>query len=68
MKPLPTLPPMVRQWLRRLAYVALAFAVVWGLSWALLPMVLKGQIQTRGSAALGRAVTVGAVDFKPWSL
>lgn len=68
MKPLPTMPPMVLQWLRRLAYVALAFAVVWGLSWALLPMVLKGQIQTRGSAALGRAVTVGSVDFKPWSL
>ena len=68
MKPLPTMPPIVLQWLRRLAYVALAIAVVWGLSWALLPMVLKGQIQTRGSAALGRAVTVGAVDFKPWSL
>jgi uncharacterized protein involved in outer membrane biogenesis len=59
---------MASPWLRRLAYSALGVAAIWGLGWSVLPMVLKSQIQTRGSAALGRTVTVGAVDFKPWSL
>jgi hypothetical protein len=65
MKPVFTNPS---PWLRRAAYSALGLAAVWGIGWAMLPMVLKSQIETRGSAALGRAVTVGAVDFKPWSL
>ncbi len=59
---------MSSPWLRRAAFSALGVAAIWGLGWAVLPMVLKSQIQARGSAALGRAVTVGAVDFKPWSL
>ena len=31
-------------------------------------MVAKSQIEKIASAKLGRAVTVGGVDFKPWSL
>ena len=60
--------PLALRWLRRLAYAALAIGCIWGLSGALLPTLLKNQIQSRGTAALGRAVTVGAVAFKPWSL
>jgi hypothetical protein len=33
-----------------------------------LPPLLKNQLLSRGSEALGRAVTVGSVAFKPWTL
>ena len=32
------------------------------------PPLLKSQAQSRLSALLGRPVTIGAVDLKPWSL
>lgn len=38
------------------------------LSWAVAPSLLRGQIEQHASAALGRAVTVGRVEFRPWSL
>lgn len=41
---------------------------LWALAWLAMPSLLKHQIETRGSAALGRTLRVGAVDFKPWSL
>lgn len=41
----------------------LCLAAAWGVPWA-----LKAQLERRGSEALGRAVTVGRVDFRPWSL
>lgn len=41
---------------------------LWALAWLAVPALLKHQIETRGSAALGRSLTVGAVDLKPWSL
>lgn len=42
--------------------------LVWGLAYALGPMVLKSQFEKIGSEKLGRQVTIGQVDFKPWSL
>ncbi|MFM2050133.1 MAG: hypothetical protein RL682_624 [Pseudomonadota bacterium] len=57
-----------RVWIRR-AFGALAvLVVVWGAAWAAVPALLKWQIEARGSAALGRQLTLGAIDFKPWSL
>ena len=38
------------------------------MAYALVPLVAKSQIEKIASANLGRAVTVGGVDFKPWSL
>lgn len=35
---------------------------------ALVPVALKSQLEKAVSEKLGRQVTVGAVDFRPWSL
>ncbi len=55
-------------WLRRLFWACLTLLVLCALAWAALPSVIQSQLQERGSAALGRKVTVGAVEVKPWSL
>lgn len=55
-------------WPRRLAAALLGLLVLWALTYALVPWVLKSQIQKIASEKLGRQVTLGAVDFKPWSL
>ncbi len=44
------------------------WGLVWLLAWALVPWAVKTQLERRASAALGRAVTVGQVQFRPWSL
>ena len=41
---------------------------LWALGWLAVPPLLKHQAQKIASEKLGRTVTVGAVDFKPWSL
>lgn len=56
------------RWTRRAAWAAGATLALWGLGWLALPPLLKSQVETRASAALGRQVSIGAVDFKPWSL
>ena len=38
------------------------------ITWLAVPPLLKGPLQRAASEQLGRAVTVGAIDFKPWSL
>ena len=40
----------------------------WALAWVLVPGIAKSQIEKVVSEKLGRRVTVGSVDFKPWSL
>lgn len=62
------LPPRILPRLRRLAYALGALVLLWGLAWALVPSIAKSQAQTRLSALLGRAVTIGAIEFAPWSL
>ena len=62
--------------LRRLAWplmwvtvaTAVAVAVLIGAAWLALPGVLKSQGEQRLSALLGRTVSIGQVEFKPWSL
>ncbi|HSW21386.1 MAG TPA: DUF748 domain-containing protein, partial [Burkholderiaceae bacterium] len=49
--------------------VALAILLVtWGLLWLAVPPLLKAQAQQRLSTLLGRTVTIGVVQFEPWSL
>lgn len=55
-------------WRRQIAWSAGTVVVVWLAAWLGVPPLLKSQIETRGTEALGRKLTVGAVDFKPWSL
>ena len=56
------------KWVKRSAWVLLGVLGLWLVSWLGLPPLLKNQLQSRGSEALGRAVTVGSVAFKPWTL
>ena len=60
------------KWARRGLWTAgtlgVLWALAWGLSWALVPMILKSQLEKIAGEALGRKVTVGQVDFKPWTL
>lgn len=56
------------RWWRRLAWALTGLLALWLLAWAGLPPLLKWQLQTQGSAVLGRAVTVESVEIRPWSL
>jgi uncharacterized protein involved in outer membrane biogenesis len=56
------------RWARRARWLLGGLLLVWTLAWLLVPPWLKGMIQDKASAALGRQVTVGSVDFRPWSL
>lgn len=56
------------RWQRRAAWAVAALLFIWALAYAAVPVLLKAQIERAGSEKLGRQVTVGAVDFKPWSL
>jgi len=56
------------RWLRIAARVLAALAALWLLLWLAVPPLLKGPLERAASEQLGRAVTVGAIDFKPWTL
>jgi len=56
------------RWLRRAVWLAGGVALLWGVGWLLVPPVLRHQAERIASEQLGRKVTIGAVDFKPWSL
>jgi uncharacterized protein involved in outer membrane biogenesis len=56
------------RWARRLAWVVAGILLIWALGWALVPPLLKSQAQKALSEALGRSVSIGRVDFKPWTL
>jgi uncharacterized protein involved in outer membrane biogenesis len=60
--------PVSPRWLRRVVWALVAVLALWGVSWLVVPPLLKSQAQTRLSVLLGRQVTLGQVDFKPWSL
>lgn len=57
-----------RVWARRAAWTVAALLLAWAVAWAAVPGLLKRQMEIHGSEALGRKLTVGAIDFKPWSL
>lgn len=56
------------RWARRAAIALAALLALWLLTWLAVPPLLKGPLQRAASAQLGRAVTVGAIDFQPWSM
>ena len=57
-----------RIWLLRAAWLVAALLVLWALAWLAVPPLLKSQAQKMASEKLGRLVTIGAINFKPWSL
>ena len=56
------------KWMRRLAAAVAAVLALWVVTWALVPPLVKWQAPKQLSAALGRDVTLGGVDFHPWAL
>lgn len=56
------------RWHRRAAWALGGLLLLWVLAWAVVPAVLKSQLEKGVSEKLGRQVTVGAINFKPWSL
>ena len=56
------------RWLRCVLWFVLSVIVVWCAGWLAVPPLVRNQIEKQASEALGRAVTVGRVDFKPWTL
>ncbi|HEY6355573.1 MAG TPA: DUF748 domain-containing protein, partial [Burkholderiaceae bacterium] len=57
-----------RTGLRALAVLLAIVLATWGVLWLAVPPLLKSQAQHRLSTLLGRTVTIGAVQFAPWSL
>ena len=59
---------MQSNWVRRGAIAVLALLGLWLVAWLAVPPIAKSQIQRIASEKLGRQVTVGSIDFKPWTL
>ncbi len=55
-------------WLRRLGWTAAALLLLMVFAWLALPALLLWQVPPRLSAALGRPVTIGKIEFTPWTL
>ena len=56
------------RWHRRAAWAVGIWLLVWALAYAVVPLVVKVQLERLGSEMLERRVSVGDVNFKPWSL
>ncbi len=55
-------------WVKRVAWGLSAWLALWGVAWLAVPPLVKWQAQSQLTQRLGRTVTLGAVDFKPWTL
>jgi hypothetical protein len=56
------------KWVRRAAGALVCLLAFWALAWLAVPPIAKKEIQKIASETLGRQVTIGKVDFKPWTL
>lgn len=56
------------KWVRRGVVALLVLLAFWVVAWLAVPPIAKSQIQKIASEKLGRQVTVGKIDFKPWTL
>jgi uncharacterized protein involved in outer membrane biogenesis len=65
---MPSLPAGPSKLLRRVAIALGALLAIWLIGWLAVPPLLKSQAQLRLSSLLGREVSIGEVDFRPWSL
>ena len=60
--------PPIGRWLRRLAWAVAALALLAALAWWAVPALLLSQLPPRLGEALGRPVTLQAVELVPWRL
>lgn len=56
------------KWVRRGIVALLSLLAFWVIAWLAVPPIAKSQLQKIASEKLGRQVTVGKIDFKPWTL
>ncbi|WP_332258586.1 DUF748 domain-containing protein [Polaromonas glacialis] len=56
------------RWHRRVAWAVGIWLLVWALAYVAVPLLVKSQLERLGFEKLGRRVSVGSVDFRPWSL
>ena len=56
------------KWIRRAAWAGVTLLASWIVTWLVVPPLVMWQAPQRLSALLGRPVTLGSVDFHPWSL
>ena len=56
------------RWFKPATRALAALLGVWALLWLSVPALVKGPLERMASEQLGRTVTVGSLDFKPWSL
>jgi hypothetical protein len=56
------------KWVRRGVVALLVLLAFWVIAWLAVPPIAKSQLQKIASEKLGRQVTVGKIDFKPWTL
>ncbi|RQO81080.1 DUF748 domain-containing protein [Acidovorax sp. FJL06] len=56
------------RWFRPAVRALAGLIGLWLLTWLAVPPLLKGPLERIASEQLGRPVTVGGIDFQPWSL
>jgi hypothetical protein len=56
------------KWARRAAWAAGGVLALWAVAWVAVPPLVRSQAEKIASEQLGRKVTIGKVDFSPWSL
>lgn len=59
---------LANRWARRTAYAVATLLGLWLLLWLAVPPLAKWQGEKIASEQLGRKVSIGAIDFKPWTL
>ncbi|WP_423455898.1 DUF748 domain-containing protein [Ottowia sp. VDI28] len=59
---------LANRWIRRTVYAAAVLLGLWLLLWLVVPPLAKWQGEKIASEQLGRKVSIGAIDFKPWTL
>src|SRR3989344_510919 len=56
------------RWFRPAVRALAGLIVLWLVTWLAIPPLVKGPLERIASEQLGRTVTVGGIDFEPWSL
>ncbi len=56
------------RWFRPAARALAGLVILWLITWLAVPPLIKGPLERIASEQLGRAVTIGGIDFQPWSL
>lgn len=56
------------RWFRPAVRALAGLIALWLVTWLAIPPLIKGPLERIASEQLGRTVTVGGIDFQPWSL